>query len=124
MYKRQGCRKLAIVASAIYLLDVVPLSQLGIDSIRTIVLHLSLIHIYVYKRQVQDTWIVIFADSEVWFIVRFPEGRSVVIDSKAVSYTHLTKKAEKDKISVEYNGSYTIDTQLAKWDDIQEIRCV
>ena len=32
-----------------------------------------------------------------------------------------TKKAEKDKISVEYNGSYTIDTQLAKWDDIQEI---
>ncbi len=32
-----------------------------------------------------------------------------------------TKKAEKDKISVEYNGSYTVDTQLAKWDDIQEI---
>ena len=32
-----------------------------------------------------------------------------------------TKKAEKDRISVEYNGSYTIDTQLAKWDDIQEI---
>ena len=31
-----------------------------------------------------------------------------------------TKKAEKDKISVEYNGSLTIDTQLAKWDDIQE----
>lgn len=30
-----------------------------------------------------------------------------------------TKKAEKDKISVEYNGSYTVDTQLAKWDDIQ-----
>ncbi|CUQ63916.1 Uncharacterised protein [Segatella copri] len=22
---------------------------------------------------------------------------------------------------MEYNGSYTIDTQLAKWDDIQEI---
>ena len=32
-----------------------------------------------------------------------------------------TKKAEKDKISVEYNGSFTIDTQLAKWDDIQEV---
>ena len=32
-----------------------------------------------------------------------------------------TKKAEKDKISVEYNGSFTVDTQLAKWDDIQEI---
>ena len=32
-----------------------------------------------------------------------------------------TKKAEKDKVSVEYNGSYTVDTQLAKWDDIQEI---
>ena len=32
-----------------------------------------------------------------------------------------TKKAEKDKISVEYNGSYTVDTQLSKWDDIQEI---
>ena len=31
-----------------------------------------------------------------------------------------TKKADKDKISVEYNGSFTVDTQLAKWDDIQE----
>ena len=31
-----------------------------------------------------------------------------------------TKKAEKDKVSVEYNGSFTVDTQLAKWDDIQE----
>lgn len=30
-----------------------------------------------------------------------------------------TKKAEKDKIGVEYNGSFTIDTQLAKWDDVQ-----
>ena len=32
-----------------------------------------------------------------------------------------TKKAEKDKISLEYNGSFTIDTQLAKWDDIQQV---
>jgi TonB-linked SusC/RagA family outer membrane protein len=32
-----------------------------------------------------------------------------------------TKKAEKDKISVEYNGSLTIDTQNAQWDDIQQI---
>ena len=32
-----------------------------------------------------------------------------------------TKKADKDKISLEYNGSLTIDTQLAKWDDIQEV---
>ena len=32
-----------------------------------------------------------------------------------------TKKADKEKISVEYNGSLTIDTQLAKWDDVQEI---
>ncbi len=32
-----------------------------------------------------------------------------------------TKKAEKDRISVEYNGSFTVDTQLAKWDDIQEV---
>lgn len=32
-----------------------------------------------------------------------------------------TKKAEKDKISIEYNGSFTIDTQLAKWNDIQEV---
>ena len=32
-----------------------------------------------------------------------------------------TKKAEKDRVSVEYNGSFTIDTQLAKWDDIQEV---
>ena len=31
-----------------------------------------------------------------------------------------TKKADKDKISVEYNGSFTIDTQLAKWDNIQQ----
>lgn len=30
-----------------------------------------------------------------------------------------TKKAEKDKFSVEYNGSFTIDTQLAKWDNVQ-----
>ncbi|MGM9703209.1 MAG: SusC/RagA family TonB-linked outer membrane protein [Prevotella sp.] len=32
-----------------------------------------------------------------------------------------TKKADKDKFSVEYNGSFTIDTQLAKWDDVQQI---
>src|SRR5574344_877690 len=32
-----------------------------------------------------------------------------------------TKKAEKDKVSVEYNGSFTIDSQLAKWDDIQQV---
>ncbi|MBR6287006.1 MAG: SusC/RagA family TonB-linked outer membrane protein [Bacteroidaceae bacterium] len=32
-----------------------------------------------------------------------------------------TKKADKDKFSVEYNGSFTFDTQLAKWDDIQQI---
>ena len=32
-----------------------------------------------------------------------------------------TKKADKDKFSVEYNGSLTIDSQLAKWDNIQEI---
>ncbi len=32
-----------------------------------------------------------------------------------------TKKAAKDKYSVEYNGSFTIDTQLAKWDDVQQI---
>lgn len=30
-----------------------------------------------------------------------------------------TKKAEKDKFSIEYNGSLTFDTQLAKWDDVQ-----
>ena len=32
-----------------------------------------------------------------------------------------TKKADKDKISVEYNGSLTFDQQLAKWDDIQQV---
>ncbi len=32
-----------------------------------------------------------------------------------------TKKASKDKVSVEYNGSLTFDTQLAKWDDIQQV---
>ena len=31
-----------------------------------------------------------------------------------------TKKAEKDKVAVEYNGSLTIDTQNAQWDDIQD----
>lgn len=30
-----------------------------------------------------------------------------------------TKKAEKDKVSVEYNGSFTIDTQSSSWDNIQ-----
>lgn len=32
-----------------------------------------------------------------------------------------TKKAEKDKFSIEYNGSFTADSQLAKWDNIQQI---
>ena len=32
-----------------------------------------------------------------------------------------TKKANKDKIRVEYNGTMTFDTQLAKWDDVQQI---
>ena len=32
-----------------------------------------------------------------------------------------TKKANKDKISVEYNGTMTFDAQLAKWDDVQQI---
>ena len=32
-----------------------------------------------------------------------------------------TKKAEKGKVSVEYNGSLTIDKQLAKWDNIQQV---
>lgn len=32
-----------------------------------------------------------------------------------------TKKADKDKFGVEYNGSFTVDTQLAKWDNIQQI---
>ncbi len=32
-----------------------------------------------------------------------------------------TKKADKDRFGVEYNGSLTFDSQLAKWNDIQEI---
>ena len=32
-----------------------------------------------------------------------------------------TKKADKDKISVEYNGSMTFDVQNSAWDDIQQI---
>jgi TonB-linked SusC/RagA family outer membrane protein len=32
-----------------------------------------------------------------------------------------TKKAEKDKIGLEYNGSMTFDVQNAMWDDIQQI---
>ncbi|MCF0196542.1 MAG: SusC/RagA family TonB-linked outer membrane protein [Bacteroidaceae bacterium] len=31
-----------------------------------------------------------------------------------------TKKAGKEKFSVEYNGSFTVDTQLARWDNVQE----
>ena len=50
-----GCRKLAIVASAIYLLDVVPLSQLGIDSERTIVLHGNLILLRLLGRNQDNT---------------------------------------------------------------------
>src|SRR5574344_1962455 len=32
-----------------------------------------------------------------------------------------TKKAAKDKFSLEYNGSITMDTQLAKWNNIQQV---
>ncbi len=32
-----------------------------------------------------------------------------------------TKKAEKDKVGVEYNGSLTFDVQNAMWDDIQQV---
>ena len=32
-----------------------------------------------------------------------------------------TKKAAKDKMSVEYNGSLTFDTQLAKWNKTQQV---
>ena len=32
-----------------------------------------------------------------------------------------TKKAAKDKMSVEYNGSLTFDTQLAKWNNTQQV---
>ncbi len=32
-----------------------------------------------------------------------------------------TKKAEKDKVGIEYNGSLTIDVQNSQWDDIQEV---
>ncbi len=32
-----------------------------------------------------------------------------------------TKRANKDKVSVEYNGTLTFDTQLAKWNDIQQV---
>ena len=32
-----------------------------------------------------------------------------------------TKKADKESFSIEYNGSFTIDSQLAKWDNIQQV---
>lgn len=32
-----------------------------------------------------------------------------------------TKKAGKDRVDVEYNGSLTFDTQLAKWNNIQQV---
>ncbi|MCF0172843.1 MAG: SusC/RagA family TonB-linked outer membrane protein [Bacteroidales bacterium] len=31
-----------------------------------------------------------------------------------------TKQASKERYSIEYNGTFTIDTQLAKWNDIQQ----
>lgn len=32
-----------------------------------------------------------------------------------------TKKAGTERLSLEYNGSFTIDSQLAKWDNIQQV---
>ena len=32
-----------------------------------------------------------------------------------------TKKADEDKFSLEYNGSYTFESQLARWDNVQLI---
>ena len=32
-----------------------------------------------------------------------------------------TKKAAKETFTIEYNGSFTLDSQLAKWDNIQQI---
>ena len=32
-----------------------------------------------------------------------------------------TKKADKEKFTIEYNGSFTLDSQLAKWDNIQQV---
>lgn len=32
-----------------------------------------------------------------------------------------TKRANKDKVNVEYNGTLTFDTQLAKWNDVQQV---
>ena len=32
-----------------------------------------------------------------------------------------TKKADSDRFTVEYNGSATVDTQLSRWDNIQQV---
>lgn len=32
-----------------------------------------------------------------------------------------TKRADRERFSVEYNGSFTIDSQLAKWNDTQDV---
>ena len=32
-----------------------------------------------------------------------------------------TKKADKENFTIEYNGSLTLDSQLAKWDNIQQV---
>ena len=32
-----------------------------------------------------------------------------------------TKKAAADKFSVEYNGTFTVDNQLSKWNDVQQV---
>ena len=50
-----GCRQLAIVTSAIYLLDVVPFSQLGINCVRTIILYTDLVLISLLGRNQDNT---------------------------------------------------------------------
>ena len=61
-------------------------------------------------------------DIETMTVLKGPAA-SALYGSRASHGVSLitTKKAEKDKISVEYNGSFTIDSQLAKWDDIQQV---
>ena len=61
-------------------------------------------------------------DIETMIVLKGPAA-SALYGSRASHGVILitTKKAEQEKVSVEYNGSFTVDTQLAKWDDVQEI---
>ena len=93
-------RKLAIVASTVYLLNVVPFSQLGIDSIRTIVLHGNSILLRLFGRNQDNTMRSTatiegrgsrtFQDGHRLDIVRI-DGRDTITEVITTSFTSTAK---------------------------------